>query len=185
MQKNTKEDSKVIEKKLKAIGLDLSDIPKSLLNMEKIKYKQLKTYEYNNYKIYRYVDVKDIEILITPVDRLGELNEKFKKALPLGVYLNSENEETIEYYTTFLNLLNNLDIEKLKQIEDEQKSLNKNIPYEIKYNSNYIWQIHYSEADDKYFMLFSSNENNSEALFYLIKKKYMYQLAIWSIQIKF
>ena len=77
----------------------------------------------------------------------------------------------ILYYTTFLNLLNNLDIEKLKQIENEQKELNKNIPYEIKYNNNYIWQIYYSEADDKYFMLFSSNENNSEALFYLIKKK--------------
>ena len=171
MQKNTKENSKVIEQKLKAIGLDLDKIPKSLLNVEKIKYKPLKIYEENNYKIYRYVDVKDIEILITPVDRLDDLNVKLKKALPLAVYLNSESEETIEYYTTFLNLLNNLDIDKLKQIEEEQKELNKCIPYEIKYKNNYMWQIYYSEAEDKYFMLFSSNENNSEALFYLIKKK--------------
>lgn len=171
MQKDTKENEKIIEEKLKTIGLDLGKIPKSLLSMEKIKYKPLKSYEDNNYKIYKYVNVKDIEILITPVDRLDDLNEKIKKALPLAVYLNSESEETIEYYTTFLKLLNNLDVEKLEQIEEEQKELNKCIPYEIKYKNNYIWQIYYSEIEDKYFMLFSSNDNNPEALFYLIKKK--------------
>lgn len=171
MQKNTKENQQLFEEKLKFIGLDLEKIPQTLLNMEKIKYKPLKTYEDNNYKVYKYVDVRDIEILITPVDRLDDLNEKLKRALPLAIYLNSENEETIEQYTTFLNMLKQLDIEKIKEIEEEQKKLNKCIPYEIKYKNNYIWQIYYSEIDDKYFMLFSSNENNAEALFYLIKKK--------------
>ena len=55
MQKNTKENRKIIEEKLKFIGLDLEKIPQSLLNVEKIKYKPLKTYEDNNYKIYKYV----------------------------------------------------------------------------------------------------------------------------------
>lgn len=171
MQKNTKEEHKIIEEKLKFIGLDLEKVPQSLLNVEKIKYKPLKTYEDNNYKIYKYVDVKNIEILITPVDRLDDLNDKLKKALPLAVYLNSESEETIEQYTTFLEMLNNLELDKVKKIEEEQKALSKEIPYEIKYKDNYIWQIYYSEIEDKYFMLFSSNDNNTEALFYLIKKK--------------
>ena len=171
MQKNTKEDNKTIEKKLKNIGLDLENIPESLLNIEKIKYKAIKAYEDNNYKVYKHVNIKDIEILITPADRLDDLNEKLKKALPLAFYLNSESEETIEQYTTFLNMIRRLDLEKMKIIEDEQKKLNKTIPYEIKYKNNYIWQIYYSEIEDKYFMLFSSNEDNAEALFYLIKKK--------------
>lgn len=177
MQKNTKEDNEIIEEKLKFIGLNLKKIPQGLLNMEKIKYKPLKTYEDNNYKVYKYVNVKDIEILITPVDRLDDLNDKLKKALPLAVYLNSESEETVEQYSTFLNMLNNLDIDKIKEIEEEQKTLSKEIPYEVKYKNNYIWQIYYSEIDNKYFMLFSSNENNSEALFYLIKKKLQGQKA--------
>jgi len=171
VSKNTKENDKLIEEKLKFIGLDLEKIPPSLLNVENIKYKPLKTYEDNKYKIYKYVDVKDIEILITPVDRLDDLNDKLKKALPLAVYLDAENEETVEQYTTFLSMLNNLDIDKIKELEEEQKTLNKTIPYEIKYKNNYIWQIYYSELEDKYFMLFSSNEKNAEALFYVIKKK--------------
>ena len=171
MLKDTKEDNKTIKSKLKSIGLDLENIPNSLLNIEKVKYKPLKTYEDNNYKVYKYVNIKDIEILITPLDRLDDLNQKLKRALPLAFYLKSESEETLEQYTTFLNMIRKLDIEKLKSIEQEQKILCKNMPYEIKYKDNYIWQIYYSEIENKYFMLFSSNENNSEALFYLIKKK--------------
>lgn len=168
--KDTKENN-IIEEKLKYIGLNLLKIPQCLLNVDKISYKPLKSYDDNNYKIYKYVNVKDIEILITPADRLDDLNEKLKKSLPLALYLNSESEQTIEQYTTFLNMVNNLNLEKLKEIEEEQKILNNYIPYEIKYKNNYMWQIYYSDIEDKYFMLFSSNENNSEALFYLIKKK--------------
>lgn len=171
MPTNTKENKKAIEEKLKFIGLDLENIPQCLLNVDKVSYKPLKSYEDNNYKIYKYINVKDIDILITPSDRLDDLNEKLKKALPLSIYMNAENEETIEQYTTFLKMLSNLKIEKVQEIEEEQKKLNKNIPYEIKYKNNYIWQIYYSEIENKYFMLFSSNEENVEALFYLIKKK--------------
>ena len=171
MQEKTKENKKQIEQKLKYIGLKLEEIPKCLENTEKIRYRPLKTYEDNNYKIYKYVNVKDIEIYITPVDRLESVSDKMKKAKPLSFYMTSHDEENIEEYESFLNMINNLDMDKIKELEEEQKKLNKNIPYEIKYSNNYIWQIYYSEAENKYFMLFSSNENNAECLFYLIKKK--------------
>ena len=171
MQEKTKENKKQIEQKLKYIGLKLEEIPKCLENTEKIRYRPLKTYEDNNYKIYKYVNVKDIEIYITPVDRLESVSDKMKKAKPLSFYMTSHDEENIEEYESFLNMINNLDMDKIKKLEEEQKKLNKNIPYEIKYSNNYIWQIYYSEAENKYFMLFSSNENNAECLFYLIKKK--------------
>ena len=175
MSKITKENNKEIKEKLEFIGLDLENIPKCLMNTEKVSYKPIKSYEDNNYKVYKYIDVKDIEILITPLDRLDDLNDKIKSALPICVYLNSESEETIEQYSTFLKMLSKLDIDKVKEIEKEQKKLNKQLPYEIKYRDNFIWQIYYSETEDKYFMLFSSNENNSECLFYLIKKKIQVQ----------
>lgn len=171
MQKNTKEDSKELEEKLKYIGLNLEKIPKCFENNETIKYRPLKTYEDNNYKVYKYVDIKDIEIYITPVDRLENINEKLKTAKPISYYIQLNSEENLEEYTTFLQMLNNLNIDKIKEIEEEQKELNKQIPYEIKYKNNYIWQIYYSDVEDKYFMLYSSNENNAECLFYLIKRK--------------
>ena len=171
MLEETKEDKEILQK-LKKIGLDLKgNIPSSLLSIKKINYKPLKSYEDNNYKVYKFVDVKDIEILITPVDRLDDLNDKLKKALPLSFYLNNKDEELKENYEKFLKLAEQVDLEKIEILEEEQKQIEKQIPYEIKYANNYIWQIYYSEVDDKYFMLYSSNENNAEALFYLIKKK--------------
>lgn len=170
MQK-TKENKNEIEQKLKFIGLDLENIPQCLLNTQKVKYRPLKSYEDNNYKVYKYVDVKDIEILITPIDRLEDINEKLKTAMPISYYMILEDEKNIEEYSMFLNMVNHLNLDKIEKIEEEQKILNKNIPYEIKYKDNYMWQIYYSEAENKYFMLFSSNENNAECLFYLIKKK--------------
>lgn len=177
MPKNTKEDSKELEEKLNYIGLNLEKIPKCFENNEKIKYRPLKTYEDNNYKVYKYVDIKDIEIYITPVDRLENLNEKLKTAKPISYYMELNGEENLEEYTTFLNMLNQLNIDKIKDIEKEQKSLNAQMPYEIKYKNNYTWQIYYSDVEDKYFMLYSSNENKVECLFYLIKRKIEAQRA--------
>lgn len=177
MQKNTKEDSKELEEKLKYIGLNLEKIPKCFENNEKIKYRPLKTYEDNNYKVYKYVDVKEIEIYITPVDRLESLNEKLKTAMPISYYMNLYGEENLEQYTEFLNMISHLNTDKIESIEKEQKTLNAQIPYEIKYKNNYIWQIYYSDVEDKYFMLYSSNENNTECLFYLIKRKIEAQRA--------
>lgn len=177
MQKNTKEDSKELEEKLKYIGLNLEKIPKCFENNEKIKYRPLKTYEDNNYKVYKYVDIKDIEIYITPVDRLESLNEKLKTAMPISYYMKLYSEENLEQYTSFLNMISHLNIDRIENIEKEQKALNAQIPYEIKYKNNYIWQIYYSDVEDKYFMLYSSNEDNSECLFYLIKRKIAAQRA--------
>lgn len=171
LKRNTKEDNKEIEEKLKSIGLDFKKVPKSLLNINSIKYKPIKSYEDNNYKIYKYVDVKDIEILITPVDRLDDLNDKLKKARPLVDYIDKNNKETIEEQETFIEMIKDLNVERFEEIEEEQKEFEDKIPYDIKYQNNYIWQIYYSDIDDRYFMLHSSNERNSEALFYLIKKK--------------
>ena len=171
MPKDTKEDKIIDNQKLKYIGLDLDNIAPSLLNVNKISYRPLKSYDDNNYKVYKYVDINKLEILITPSDRLDDLNDKLKNAKPLAEYLDGGNPDLKNEYETFLNMLDNLDIEKLEEIEREQKEFNKHIPYKVKYRNNYIWQIYYSEVEDKYFMLFSSNDSHSEALFYVIKKK--------------
>ena len=171
MPRNIAEDKEKLKEKLEYIGLNLERIPTFLKEFTPFSFRPLKSYDDMSYKVYKYVNVADIEILLTPTDRLTNLNEKYKLALPIGRYLDSKTEENLEYFTTFLGMLNNTEIEQIKEIEQEQEKLKDQIPYEVKYTNNYIWQIYYSDISDKYFMLVPTNEYNNSALFYLIKKK--------------
>ena len=169
--KNTKENNNNIETKLKFIGLELNKIENVLKPSGPISFKPTKVYDETSYKIYKFIDISKIEILITPTNRNQPLNEKYKLSDSLINYMDSNNEENIEKHVEFLEMLKKLQIEKIKEIELKQKEFQIKIPYEIKYQENFIWDIYYSEIEDKYFMLFPSKENQVEALFYLIKKK--------------
>ena len=158
-------------KKMEYLGLDLNKIPKQFKQVEELEYRVPKFYDDSQYKQYRYVNVKDIQILLTPSNRLDDLEEKYKKAAPLADFLDSENEENFIKHTTFLNMLKNVKIEKIEEIEKEQEKLSKNIPFKVKFNSNYLWQIYYSRNTDKYFMLVPTEDSEYEAFFYLLKKK--------------
>lgn len=171
MAKSTNENEKILEEKLQYIGLNLEKIPTYLKQMKPITFRPMKNYEDTSYKVYRYVDVKDIEILLTPKDRLDDLQEKYKLAKPIGQYLELHKTDNVEEYTTFLHMLQELDIEKLKQLEEEQEQFQEKIPFEVKYKENFTWQIYYAEKEDIYFMLFPTNETSVESLFYLLKKK--------------
>ena len=157
--------------KMEYLGLNLSKIPKSLTQVEDLEYRVPKFYDESQYKQYRYVKVKDIQILLTPANRLDDLEEKYKKASPLADFLDSKSEENYIKHTTFLNMLKNVSVEKIDEIEAEQEKLNKNIPFKVKFSSNYLWQIYYSKNTDKYFMLVPTDDSEYEAFFYLLKKK--------------
>ena len=99
------------------------------------------------------------------------MSEKYKKARPLNEYLDNKNEENILKYTTFLNMLKSMDIDEIEKIEKEQANLNKNIPFKVKFNGNYLWQIYYSENVDKYFMIVPTEDTDYSTFFYLLKKQ--------------
>ena len=168
---NNTEDTENLEEKLKYLGLNLSRIPKILKEFEPLNFKPSKSYDETSYKVYKHIQISDIEILLTPTDRLTDLNQKYKLAMPLENYLDSKSEKNVKRFATFLQMLNNMNIEEIEKIEEEQEKLKQNVPYEVKYPNNYIWQIYYSDLSDKYFMLVPINETNNNAFFYLIKKK--------------
>ena len=158
MPKHIAEDKEKLKEKLEYIGLNLERVPTFLKEFTPFSFRPLKSYDNISYKVYKYVDVADIEILLTPTDRLTNLSESYKLAMPIGRYLDSKTEENLEYFTTFLSMLNNTDLEEIKEVEAEQERLKENIPYEVKYANNYIWQIYYSDVSDKYFMLVPTND---------------------------
>ena len=171
MRKNIAEDKEKLKEKLKYIGLNLERIPKFLTEFTPFSFRTLKSYEDTSYKVYKYIDVSDIEILLTPTDRLTDLNEKYKLSSPISNYLDSKTEKNAEKFTTFLSLLNDTDLDEIKKIESEQEKLKKQIPNQVKYEGNYTWQIYYSDVSEQYFMLVPTNEYNNAALFYLLKKQ--------------
>lgn len=170
MPKNTKEKNSITNN-LEYIGLDLNNIPEFLLDYRDIDFKPSKVIEENTFKIYRYVNLKDIEILLTPKNRLDSIYEKYMDAVPLNMYLDSENEENIVRYAELLKMFEHLNIKEVEQIDKQQKAFNKKVPFKVKYDNNYLWQVYYSEYTGKYFMMVTIEDLDYSCFFYLLKKK--------------
>lgn len=171
MPKQTVENNDTIKEKLEYLGLDLEKIPKSIKQYKPLEFRIPKFYDEEQYKQYRYVNIKDIEILLSPTNRMDEIEDKYKKASPLADYLDSKSEENILKHTTFLKMLNDFSIEEVEKIEEEQEKLSKKIPFKVKYQNNYLWQIYYSQNSDKYFMIVPTEDSDYSSFFYLLKKK--------------
>lgn len=169
--KKKNENESDIKKKLEYLGLDLNNIPETLKILEPLNFRTTKMNEGNRYRQYRYVPIKDIEILLSPTNRLNTIEEKYSKASSIYTYLVPDVEENIIKHATFLQMLKKLKIEDIEEIEKEQKELNTRIPFKVKYPRNYLWQIYYSENTDKYFMLVPTEDSDYSAFFYLLKKQ--------------
>ena len=163
-------DSK-LQEKLDYIGIDLNKVPKSLKEYTEISFRTIKGYDEKKYKQYRFINVNDIEILLSPTNRVDSIKDKYEQALPLAFYLDNKNEENILNYTKFLQLLDKVSITSIKRVEAEQKRILKNIPFKVKYTGNYLWQIYYSKTSEKYFMIVPTEDSDYSTFFYLLKKK--------------
>ena len=169
MEKKNK--SQEIKKKLEYIGLNLEEIPETLKLVENLYFQPKAGVDEKKYKQYKFVSPKEIEILLSPTNRLEDIKEKYAKAEPLAVYLDSKNEENKEKYETFLRMLEEVKIEDIEKIEQEQQAINKKIPFKIRYTGNYLWQIYYSETSEKYFMIVPTEDKDYSTFFYVLKKQ--------------
>lgn len=160
-----------LSKKLEILGLDLENIPDKLKYSPNINFGVHKNYNEKNYKVYKFIDVNDIEIFLTPTNRLTDYTEKYAKALPLGAYLDNNTDEGMERNMEFLNIIKNFQPENLEILENQQLQFSKCIPYNVKYDRDYLWQIYYSENSEKYYMLAPIRETECTALLYAIKKQ--------------
>ena len=169
--KGTTENLNILRDKINYIGFELEEVPEFLKEFEPLNYRVPKVYDETTYKVYKYVKVKDIEILITPKDRLDELSERYKLASPLFTYMKPETNDDLEKYAYFLKMINQTRISDIENIEKEQKEFEKEIPFDVKFADNFKWQVFYSDYADKYFMLASTNETDNSPMFYLLKRK--------------
>ena len=161
-----------LQKKLDYLDLDLEDIPDDVTNFKPLNFSVSRLNNDKDHRIFRFVPIDQIDILITPSLRTDLLKDKYAKSLPLYKYIYpAEEEEDIERYTTFLKMLNSVTIPEIENIATTQKELEKKEPFKVKYNKDNMWQIYYSEATGRYFMLVCSKEKTFGEFFYLLKAK--------------
>lgn len=166
--------SDTIEEKLKFIGLDLNNIPEFLKEFTPLDFRISKIKEDNKHYVYKYIPIDKIQILITPKNRLDEIEKKYAKAAPIIAYIEPKTEEDIEKHAKFLDMLKKVTIDEIKEAENEQKELNNEIPFSVKYSKSYSWQIYYSESLNQYFMMFPSGDADYDKLFLLLKMQIEY-----------
>lgn len=169
MEKKNK--TQEITKKLEYIGLNLEEIPETLKLVEDLQFKPNVGFDEKKYRQYRFVSPKEIEILLSPTNRLDDVKEKYAKAMPLVSYLVPKTDEDEERHETFLRMLREVKIEDIEKIEQEQQQINKKIPFKVRYPGNYLWQIYYSSATEKYFMIVPTEDKDYSTFFYVLKKQ--------------
>ena len=166
-----KKNAREITEKLEYICLNLEEIPETLKYVENISFTPNAGIEENKYRQYRFIAPKELEILISPCNRLENTKAKYSRAKPLVSYLDPKNEEEQKLHEEFLRMLDEVQIDDIKEIEAEQQNLNKKIPFKIRYPKNYLWQIYYSEEDEKYFMIVTTKDKDYSTFFYILKKQ--------------
>ncbi len=171
MPKKKGEKIDEFKEKLDYLGLNLEDAKNQFENYEPLKFSVPKFYDEKQYRQYRYIPIKDIQILLTPTTRLDDIQEKYKKASPISEYLDSKDERNFIKHTTFLRMIKELKIEEIEKVEKEQLKLNKKIPFKVKFEGNYLWQIYYSENTNQYFMLVPTEDTDYSTFFFLLKKQ--------------
>ena len=164
-------EKNLILRNLNYIGLDLENIPDFLMDYKDVDYKPTRAYEQTDFRVYKYIHLKDIQILLTPTNRLNSITEKYSKALPLSEYLDDKDENNILNHALFLKMIEKLNKKEINKIEEEQALAKVKIPFKVKYDTNYLWEIYYSEFTGKYFMLVTTEDQNYNAFFYLLKKQ--------------
>ena len=96
LPRRKKEKVEEISDKIKYLGLDLENIPKELIKFEPLDFRISRNYDGKQYRQYRFLSVNDIEILLSPTNRLDDLQERYK---------NEATEYPTRYFTVIVNWL--------------------------------------------------------------------------------
>ena len=171
MTELTSDEKIKIQKKLEYLGLDVENIPEFIRYYKPLEFRPIRGFSDNKSRIYKYINVKDIQIYITPKNKMESLFKKYEESNTLYDYLKLETEDDILKHSVFLKMIDKVNLEEVERLSIEQDELNAEIPFEVKYSENYLWQIYYSDITNQYFMMVTLEDEEFEAFFYLLKKQ--------------
>lgn len=171
MNNLTSDEKLKIQTNLEYIGLDLNNIPEFIKRYKLLEFRPIRGFSENKSRVYKYLNIKDIQIYITPRNKMDLLSKKYEECNQLYDYLKLETDEDIVKHGIFLKMVDKMNIKEVERIAEEQDMLNEKIPFEVKYSENYLWQIYYSDITKQYFMMVTLEDEEYEDFFYLLKKQ--------------
>lgn len=159
-----------LHENLDFLGLNLSKLPKFIKESTPPTFNTSRLNNDKDLKVYKYVPINQIEILLTPCLRSDNIKKKYTEAMPLKFFLNDDGDpDEILLFKTFAKIVRNMSIQEIEKIEKMQENFAEEIPFKVKYNRDNLWQIYYSESLDKYFMLVCTKEETFSEFLYLLK----------------
>lgn len=171
MTETTNEEIRQIEEKLKYLGLDLNNIPENLIRTESIDFRPDRAYSGETNKVYKYIPINEIEIIVTKANKMSSIQEKYENASPICSYIKPQTEKDMVNHAKFLKMVADMEIPEIEEISEEQEKLQEKEPFSVTYDRDYIWEIYYSEPLQKYFMLVNTEDKDYRSLFYILKEK--------------
>lgn len=161
-----------LKEKLDFLGLNIKKIPKFLKDAITPSFNISSLGDDKDLKVYKFIPIDQIEILLTPCLRSDDIKKKYSEAMPLKFFLNyNGDDEEKMMFKTFSKIVRNLTEQEVEKVENLQNSFEGEVPFKVKYNRDHLWQIYYSENSNKYFMLVCLKEDTFSEFFYLLKKQ--------------
>ena len=161
-----------LNEKLNYLELDFKNLPDSLTEFNALGFNISRINNDKDHKIYKFVPIDKIEILLTPCLREDSVKDKYNKAVPLYKFFEKpQTGEDEERRQTFFRMIQEFSIAEIENVAVMQKNLEKIEPFKVRYNRDHLWQIYYSEDTDRYFMLVCTKESTFAEFFYLLKRK--------------
>ncbi len=171
--KNAQNDE--LQENLEFLGLNLEKLPKFIKEATVPKFNPTRLNHDKDLKVYKWIPVNKLEILLTPCLRSDSIQKKYTQAVPLKFFLNRDgDEEEVALYKTFSKIVRNMSIPEIEKIENLQDEFLQNEPFKVKYKRDHLWQIYYSEEENKYFMLVCTKEDTFSEFLYALKARMDY-----------
>ena len=79
MKEKTNEEKSIIVDNLRYLGLDLENIPSIITDFNQIQFSPSRMYKEDMNKVYKYIPIKDIQIMLTPANRADLLKNRYNK----------------------------------------------------------------------------------------------------------
>ena len=155
-----------LQEKFDFLGLKLGKLPKFISESVMPTFNTSRLNNDKDLKVYKFVPINQIEILLTPCLRSDNIKKKYAEAMPLRCFLNYDgDDEEVMLYKTFSKIVRNMSAQEIEKIEKIQEEFNGEEPFKVKYNRDHLWQIYYSEESNKYFMLVCTKEETFSEFF--------------------
>ena len=130
---------------------------KTIYGDRKYNIKQEAILENNMKKVYKYIPISKIDVMVTNHSRNDKIKDKLRDAMPIVKYIYSKefkdfDKVRLEY------LLKDYDNQKYEEIDHLQKQLLEKEPFKIIYEEDIFYEIYYMKEENRYILLICTED---------------------------